>query len=130
LELRPLEFATFYTDITKGNFQLYTLRWVGANNDPDFFEYAFGSHKIPPAGANRGRYRNAQLDALIDRARLEPDREKRRALYSQVQQIISTDLPYLPLWFQDNISVHRRRVGNIVLGPGGDYDFVAGSIAK
>ncbi len=51
LELRPLEFATFYADITKGNFQLYTLRWVGANNDPDFFEYAFGSHKIPPVGA-------------------------------------------------------------------------------
>jgi peptide/nickel transport system substrate-binding protein len=130
LELRPLEFATFYTDITKGNFQLYTLRWVGANNDPDFFEYAFGSHKIPPAGANRGRYRNSQLDALIDRARIEPDREKRRALYSQVQQIISADLPYLPLWFQDNISVHRRRVGNIILGPGGDYDFVAGSVAR
>ena len=60
LDLRPLEFATFYADITKGNFQLYTLRWVGANNDPDFFEYAFGSHKIPPAGANRGRYRNPQ----------------------------------------------------------------------
>jgi|CZKC01.1.fsa_nt_gi peptide/nickel transport system substrate-binding protein len=130
LELRPLEFATFYTDITKGNFQLYTLRWVGANNDPDFFEYAFGSHKIPPAGANRGRYRNAQLDALVDQARVEPDREKRRALYSQVQQIISTDLPYLPLWFQDNISVHRRRIENILLGPGGDYDFVAGAVAK
>jgi peptide/nickel transport system substrate-binding protein len=130
LELRPLEFATFFADITKGNFQLYTLRWVGANNDPDFFEYAFGSHKIPPAGANRGRYRNPQLDALVDRARVEPDREKRRAIYSHVQQIISTDLPYLPLWIQDNISVHNRRVGNILLGPGGDYDFVAGSTAK
>jgi ABC-type transport system substrate-binding protein len=130
LDLRPLEFATFYADITKGNFQLYTLRWVGANNDPDFFEYAFGSHKIPPAGANRGRYRNAQLDVLVDQARVEPDREKRRAIYSQVQQIISTDLPYMPLWFQDNISVHRRRIGNILLGPGGDYDFVTGATAK
>ena len=130
LELRPLEFATFFADITKGNFQLYTLRWVGANNDPDFFEYAFGSHKIPPAGANRGRYRNPKLDALVDQARVEPDREKRRAIYSQVQQIISTDLPYLPLWIQDNISVHNRRIGSILLGPGGDYDFVAGSTAK
>jgi peptide/nickel transport system substrate-binding protein len=130
LELRPLEFATFFSDVTKGNFQLYTLRWVGANNDPDFFEYAFGSRKIPPAGANRGRYRNPQLDALVDQARVEPDRDKRRALYSQVQQILSTDLPYLPLWFQDNISVHRRRIDNILLGPGGDYDFVAGAVAK
>jgi peptide/nickel transport system substrate-binding protein len=126
LELHSLEFATFYADITRGNFQLYTLRWVGANNDPDFFEYAFGSKKIPPAGANRGRYRNAELDSLVERARLEPDREKRRAIYSQVQQIIARDLPYLPLWFQDNISVHRRRVDNVILGPGGDYEFIAG----
>jgi peptide/nickel transport system substrate-binding protein len=126
LDLHPLEFATFYADITKGNFQLYTLHWVGANNDPDFFEYAFGSNKIPPAGANRGRYRNPQLDALVDRARVEPDRDKRRALYSQVQQIIAGDLPYLPLWFQDNISVHRRRIEHVELGPGGDYDFMAG----
>ena len=126
LELRSLEFATFYADITRGNFQLYTLRWVGANNDPDFFEYAFGSNKIPPAGANRGRYRNAELDALVARARIEPDREKRRAIYDRVQEIIARDLPYLPLWFQDNISVHRRRVGHVILGPGGDYDFVAG----
>jgi peptide/nickel transport system substrate-binding protein len=130
LDLRPLEFATFYADITKGNFQLYTLRWVGANNDPDFFDYAFGSKKIPPAGANRGRYRNPQLDALVDRARIEPDREKRRAIYTQVQQIIAEDLPYLPLWFQDNISVHRRRLENVELGPGGDYDFVAGLTIK
>ncbi len=130
LDLRPLEFATFFADITRGNFQLYTLRWVGANNDPDFFEYAFGSHRIPPAGANRGRYRNPQLDALVDRARVEPDREKRLALYSQVQQIIATDLPYLPLWFQDNISVHRSRIDHVSLGPGGDYDFVAGITLK
>jgi peptide/nickel transport system substrate-binding protein len=126
LELRSLEFATFYADITRGNFQIYTLRWVGANNDPDFFEYAFGSKKIPPAGANRGRYRNPEFDTLVERARFEPDREKRRAIYSQVQQIIARDLPYLPLWFQDNISVHRRRVENVHLGPGGDYEFIAG----
>ena len=66
LDLRPLEFATFFSDISRGSFQLYTLRWVGANNDPDIFEYVFGSKKIPPDGANRGRYRNPALDALLD----------------------------------------------------------------
>ena len=73
LDLRPLEFATFYSDISRGSFQLYTLRWVGANNDPDIFEYVFSSKKIPPDGANRGRYRNPALDALLDSARVEMD---------------------------------------------------------
>ena len=48
LQLRPMEFATFYSDITHGSFQLYSLRWVGANNDPDVFEYVFSSKKMPP----------------------------------------------------------------------------------
>ena len=83
--------ATFYADITKGNFQLYTLRWVGANNDPDFFDYTFNSHKIPPAGANRGRYRNPSLTLSGPRACGTGPRET-PCLYSQVQQIIAGDL--------------------------------------
>jgi peptide/nickel transport system substrate-binding protein len=124
LELRSYEFATFYSDITRGNFQLYLLRWVGANNDPDIFEYVFHSRKMPPDGANRGHYRNPQLDALIDRARVEPDRERRRALYLEIQRLVAEDLPYLHLWFYDNVAVHSRRVSTIQLTPSGDYDFV------
>jgi len=126
LELRPLEIATLLSDISRGNFQLYTLRWVGANNDPDIFEYVFSSHKIPPDGANRGHYRNPRLDQLVDQARVESDVQKRRAIYSEVQKIVAGDLPYLNLWFLDNICVHRRRVGNVQLTPAGDYDFLSG----
>jgi len=130
LELQPLEFATLYADITRGSFQIYTLRWVGANNDPDIFEYVFSSKKMPPAGANRGRYRNPQLDALVDEARVESDRDKRKEIFSQAQKIVAEDEPYLPLWFLDNISVHRERISHIELTPSGDYDFLTGVILK
>ena len=130
LQLQPLEFATLFSDITRGNFQIYTLRWVGANNDPDIFEFVFSSKRIPPAGANRGRYRNPELDTLVDRARVESDREKRKALFSRVQQIVAQDEPYLPLWFLDNISVHRSRVTAIQLTPAGDYDFLGSVIVR
>ncbi len=65
LEVRSFEFATFYADISKGAFQMYTLRWLGGNEDPDIFGYAYDSHRFPPRGANRGRYVNAALDELI-----------------------------------------------------------------
>jgi peptide/nickel transport system substrate-binding protein len=55
LDIRSYEFATYYADIVKGAFQIYTLRWIGANNDPDIFEYCFHSRKFPPNGANRGQ---------------------------------------------------------------------------
>jgi peptide/nickel transport system substrate-binding protein len=126
LELRPLEFATFYSDVTHGSFQIATLRWIGANNDPDIFEYVFSSHKMPPDGANRGHYRNPALDALLDEARVESDREKRRAILSRIQQLVAGDLPYLNLWYLDNVCVHRRRISHVQLSPSGSYDFLEG----
>jgi peptide/nickel transport system substrate-binding protein len=130
LELRPLEFATFYTDITRGSFQMYALRWVGANNDPDIFEFVFSSKKMPPAGANRGHYSNSQLDVLLQAEHVEMDREKRKALLSQVQKIVGEDEPYINLWYVDNVCVHRDRLTGIVIPPGGDYDFLAKATLK
>jgi ABC-type transport system substrate-binding protein len=125
LDVRPLEFATLFSDMARGSFEIFTLRWIGANNDPDtFFDYVFDSKKIPPAGANRGHYRNPEIDALLEQARVESDREKRRELFSKVQKIIAEDLPYVSLWFMDNVSVHRKRIGDLQLSPTGDYDFL------
>ncbi len=124
LDLRSLEFATFYSDITHGSFQLYTLRLIGGNNDPDIFEYVFGSKKMPPNGANRGHYKNPTLDLLLDQARVEIDREKRKAILSQIQKIVAEDEPYINLWDVDNVCVRRKRLTNVILPPAGDFDFL------
>ena len=127
VDLRPLEFATFYADLQRGSFQLSTQRWVGGNNDPDIFELVFSSKKIPPNGSNRGRYRNPKLDALLDQARVEMDREKRKALLGEIQSIVAEDEPYINLWYPDNVCVHRERLTGIVIPPAGDYDFIEGA---
>jgi len=126
LEVRPLEIATLFADLARGNFQISYLRWVGANNDPDVFDLVFSSKRIPPNGANRGHYRNTQVDALIDGIRMEMNREKRKELCSEVQKIVAEDVPYVPLWFTDVVSVHRREMGEIALSPMGGYEFLVG----
>ena len=72
LDIRSAEFGTFYADVTKGAFQIYALRWIGSNEDPDIFRYAYGSGSFPPKGGNRGRYSNRACDALL--ARLQRSR--------------------------------------------------------
>ena len=125
LELRPLELATLLSDSIHGNFQLTFLRWIGANNDPDVFEFVFSSKRFSPDGANRGHYRNPRVDALTDQIRVEMDQEKRKVLCSEVQKILADDLPYIPMWFTDVVSVHRRELGDLQLSPTGDYDFLS-----
>lgn len=124
LEIRTFEFATFYSDVLKGAFQLYALRWIGGNEDPDIFEHVFHSASFPPRRANRGYYENPRVDDLIDRARLTVDQQQRARLYLEIQRILAEDLPYIHLWYLDNVLVHSARVRNVRLNPSGNYDFL------
>jgi peptide/nickel transport system substrate-binding protein len=124
LELRSYEFATFYSDVTRGAFQLYSLRWIGGNEQPDIFNFAYSSASFPPKGANRGHYVNPQLDALLSDAAQNPDQEKRKADYAKVQQILAHELPAINLWYRDSIVVHNRRISNVVPTPSGSFAFL------
>jgi peptide/nickel transport system substrate-binding protein len=124
LSLRSAEFGTFYADITKGAFQMYMLRWIGSNEDPDIFHYAYATEMMPPKGANRGRYSNPRVDALLKLASAEPDEAARRREYVEVQQALEQELPGIPLWYPDSVVVHSKRLTGVVLNAGGSFDFL------
>jgi peptide/nickel transport system substrate-binding protein len=103
---------------------MYMLRWIGSNEDPDIFRYAYGSKSFPPKGGNRGRYSNASLDALLKQATAETDDGERRKAYVEAQRILAEELPGIPLWYPDNVVVHSDRVAGVVLNAGGSFDFL------
>ena len=124
LALRSNEFATFYSDVVRGAFQMYSLFWIGGNEQPDIFSYVFSSARFPPKGANRGHYSNARLDELLDDAAESSDQARRRADYVEAQQILARDLPAINLWYLDTVVVHNKRLTNVVPSPSGRYTFL------
>jgi peptide/nickel transport system substrate-binding protein len=124
LDIRTFEFATFLSDVIRGAYQVHTLRWIGGNEDPDIFDYVFNSAKFSPNGANRTYYANPRVDLLIDQARGESDQNTRKQIYAEIQEILAEDLPYINLWYFENVMVHSRRVRNVTLNPPGNYDFL------
>ena len=127
LSIRSAEFGTFYSDITRGAFQMYVLKWIGSNEDPDIFRYMYSSSSLPPRGANRGHYINPAVDALLAQAAAEtgPDAQlRRRAEYISLQKILSIDMPSVPLWFPSSEVVHTHRLANVTAQPGGNFDFL------
>jgi peptide/nickel transport system substrate-binding protein len=119
LEVRGYEWGTFYGDIKKGNFHLYSLDWVGVL-DPDIYHQLFHSESVPPNGNNRGRYRNPALDDLLEQGRRAGTIEERRRIYGRVQQVLADDLPYVPLWWWKNTVVMKPSVRGFVPYPDGD----------
>jgi len=129
LRIRSAEFGTFYADVTHGAFQMYILKWIGSNEDPDIYRYMVSSESFPPKGANRGHYVNARVDELLAKAAAEtgPAAEveaRRRAEYVEVQQILANELPAIPLWDPENEVVHTRRLQGVVSRGDGNFDFL------
>jgi peptide/nickel transport system substrate-binding protein len=129
LTIRSAEFGTFYSDVTKGAFQMYILKWVGSNEDPDIFRYMYSSASFPPKGANRGHYVNPRVDALLAKAAQEtgpPDdvQARRRAEYIAVEQILAEEMPSVPLWYPDSEVVHTTRLQGVRARPDGNFDFL------
>jgi peptide/nickel transport system substrate-binding protein len=124
LEIRSAEFGTFYADVTKGAFQIYALRWIGSNEDPDIFRYAYGSGSFPPKGGNRGHYSNVRLDALLAEASASSDRSVRKKDYVEVQHILAEELPSVPMWYPNNEVIHTRRIVNVRPRASGNFDFL------
>ncbi|MCB0362397.1 MAG: ABC transporter substrate-binding protein, partial [Bdellovibrionales bacterium] len=118
-ELQSYEWGTFYGDIRKGKFQMAIMRWIGAL-DPDIYRIAFHSSEIPP-GRNRGRYLNPKLDQLLEQGLKEADKEARVRLYQKVQQIVSHDLPIIPLWYDEQVAIVNKRVRNYEPSMNGDF---------
>lgn len=121
LDVQSFDWGTFFGDVKAGRFQVYGLTWVGIRI-PDIFRYAFHSESLPPSGANRGRYASEVVDALIERARGEQVLVEQAGLYRQVQARLHADLPYLGLWYEDQIAALSTRLTGYSLALDGNYD--------
>lgn len=121
LKIRSLDWGTFFADIKAGRFQMYSLKWVGINT-PDIYRYVFHSQSLSPQGANRGRYRNIQVDQLIEQAEQQNELAERTARYDQINQLLHDDLVYLPLWYEDQFVAMRNNISHYRLAADGNYD--------
>jgi peptide/nickel transport system substrate-binding protein len=125
LDLRSYEFATLYEDVQKGNFQMFTLQWVGVT-DPDMLRRVFYSRQVPPAGLNRGHFSNPEVDRLIDAATVSLDDSERRRLYGEAQRLIAYESPYISLWYKVNVAVADPRLRHVDVNPAGNFMFLRG----
>jgi peptide/nickel transport system substrate-binding protein len=125
LDVRSYEFATVFADILKGNFQIMSLQWVGgAVIDPDILRRIFHSTQTPPAGFNRGFYRNAEVDRLLDQASAALDEPERKKYYSAAQRLIAEDAVYIPIWNRVNVAVAQKEITGVRLMPSIDFSML------
>ena len=113
LEIKSLDWGTFFADVKTGSFQLYGLTWVGIKT-PEIYAKAFGSQNFPPNGFNRGRYADAELDKLLTNED-----------WPAATARIHNELPYIPLWYEGQFAAMTKSIANYSPKPDGNWDDLA-----
>jgi len=118
VSIESLEWGGFYARIKRGDFQVFSLAWVGIA-DPDIYRWILHSDMWPPKGANRGRYANSQVDEWLDMATAAGRQTERRQWYAKIQQQMHDDMVYIPLWYDPVIAVSGPRISGFKPKPDG-----------
>ena len=127
VSIETSELNVLFESLRRGQFQISYGQWVGGNQDPIFYHDLFATTEIPTetrAARNRSRYSNPELDAILNEATNTYDHAKAAPLYAKAQEIISRDVPVFPLWYQANMVIAKKDVGNIKVDASGDWGFV------
>lgn len=105
LDLEMVDTAVFFASIRKGNFQMFSSRWIGIS---DGSIYLRTLHSGNPD--NRVKYADPEMDRWIDETIKEVDEEKRAKSLFLIQKKMGEDLPYLPLWFWTNALILKKDI--------------------
>ncbi len=118
--IETYEWNTFLGQVNpglEGKADMAQMAWM--TNDPDTLPYlALRTEAWPDQGGfNSGYYSNAEVDMLLEAARVSTDQAERARLYKQMQEIVREDAPWVFVanWKQN--AVTSDRVENFALQP-------------
>lgn len=101
----------------EGKSPFFVTGWTG-RQFPDAGLYPFW-HSTGTWNTTSGgwRYKNAEVDSLLDTARREVDLEARKKIYERLAVILQRDVPVIIPYMMDVINAHSKRVHDFKVHP-------------
>ena len=80
--------------------------------EPSISARYYNSNNFTPGGSNNVRYSNPEIDDLYVQGTAVSGEPERKAIYTQIAQILNEDLPSIFLWSPNtNFAVNNRLLG-------------------
>lgn len=132
LNLQGVESATAYKNLDKGVYPIFMLDWTPDYLDPDsymqpFMDCATGS---VAKGCEDGEsfyqgsfYYSDRANQWISQARKTTDPSQRQKLYTDLQNLLATDVPFIPLWSSKDFLFTQANINGAVVLPTSQIPF-------
>jgi peptide/nickel transport system substrate-binding protein/oligopeptide transport system substrate-binding protein len=117
VNLKPMEWSALKDSISKGEAPSFYLSWFGDYPDGENFLYPLFHSKNWGSGGNRARFKNAEIDKMIEEAVKIQDIDLRSQAYSRINKKIYEQAPWLYLWHCSESYLTSPQVENIDFSP-------------
>ncbi|HEU5394421.1 MAG TPA: peptide-binding protein [Candidatus Methylomirabilis sp.] len=118
VQIHVVEWAAFInTFIRKRDFEAIILGW-GLGLDPDQYEI-WHSSKTGPDQLNHVSYGSPEVDRLLEEGRRTFNRERRTAIYRELQRVLAEDQPLVFLYVPEALTAVSSRIRGIEPAPAG-----------
>lgn len=115
MKIRVTEFATSLKQAEAGEYQAYLVGWSG-RTDPDGNAYIFHKCKAPQ---NNSGFCSAEVDKLLDDARMVSEPAKRKAIYEQAAKTLIPEGGILYLYHRRTFIAHTAKLEGYTQIPDG-----------
>lgn len=116
----PIELGTLFSRLSSGDFDVALLN-VPELLEPNVLRVFLHSASVPPSGSNRGRVRDPDLDAVLDRAASLVDHRARAPLYAEAEARIIANAYWIPLWHEHVTTLTSPRAAALEVGTDGRW---------
>jgi oligopeptide transport system substrate-binding protein len=118
VNINTVPFAEHIENIQAGKSDFFRYAWVADYPDPETYLTLFYGKHVPASlneksYINTFRYKNARFDSMFEAARFEPDPAKRMKMFSQAENIVLADAPFMPIFYDENFRLEQKNVRNL-----------------
>ena len=118
VQIRTVEWAAFIKEfIDKGKFDATILGW-NILQDPDIYD-VWHSSKAVAGGLNFVKFKNSELDELLEKGRTTLEQAKRKIMYDRIQEIMHEEQPYCFLYVPMALPIYQSRIKGLKIAPAG-----------
>lgn len=105
--------STLKSAKANGKLDLFRASWVADYPDAENYLSLFSSNNFAPSGPNYTHFKNELFDQWFQQAYLETNTQKREQLYTQMDSLIMSKAPVVPLYYDEVIRFTQKNVSGL-----------------
>ncbi len=113
VEISQNTFPAFLEKLRRGDLQFWLDGWAMDYPDPENNLSLLSKKSFPP-GPNASFYFNSKFEKLLEKALKTTEREKRVQMISKLEDIVSNDLPWIMMYYDNRYVLKHKKLENYI----------------